>query len=105
MKKLIHLTLLIAISFSIAHGIFLDIHQDSHCSVQEFAEEFSHPIEHDLEEHNGDLCNSHFMLHLSFLVPTSFTLEEIKVDFRVEPFYTTLNHYHYKSSTFRPPIA
>jgi len=105
MKRLINLILLISISFSIAHGVLLDIHKENHCSIKEFAEEFSHPIEHELGEHNGDLCNSHFMLHLPFLIPTSFSLLEMKVLFAIEPFYTTLNHYYYKASTFRPPIG
>jgi len=105
MKKLINLILLIAISFSIAHGVVLDTHQDSHCSVQEFVEEFSHPIEHDIDEHEGDLCNSHFMLHISFLMPSIFLLLEIDKVENIEPFYTHLNHYSYQENSFRPPIG
>ena len=105
MKKLINLILLIAISFSVAHGVVLDIHQDEHCSVQEYVAEFSQPINHDMDEHAGDLCNSHFMLHISFLIPTSFSLLEIDKFRSIEPFYAHLNVYHYQENTFRPPIG
>ncbi len=64
MKKFINLLTLIAISFSIAHGVIIDTHQDNHCSINEFVVEFSEPLIHDIEEHNGDLCNTHFMLHI-----------------------------------------
>jgi hypothetical protein len=105
MKKLISLILLIAISFSIAHGVVLDTHQDNHCSVQEFAEEFSHPIQHDIDDHDGDLCNTHFMLHISFLVPTSFSLLEVEQVEQIISGYLHLNDYHYQENTFRPPIG
>ncbi len=105
MKKLLNLILLIAISFSIAHGVVLDTHQDEHCSVQEYVAEFSQPINHDIDEHEGDICNSHFMLHLSFLIPSSFSLLEVDRVENIEPFYTHLNHYYYQEKTFRPPIG
>jgi len=105
MNRIINFLLLVVISFTIAHGVVLDTHQDEHCSVKEFVSEFSQPIQHDLEEHKGDLCNTHFMLHLSFLLPSSFsllTMENIKT---IELFHASLNHYAYKENTFRPPIV
>jgi|GEM_PF-1380135 len=105
MKKLIILILLIAISFSIAHGVVLDTHQDEHCSMQEFVAEFSQPIQHDMDDHDGDLCNTHFMLHTSFLVPTHFSLVDIdRVAFIVilHPFFYS---YIDLNNTFRPPIS
>ena len=105
MKKLINYILLIAISFSIAHGVVLDTHQDEHCSVKEFVAEFSQPIQHDLDEHKGDLCNTHFMLHISFLLPTSFSLLTMEKTKNIELFYAPLNHYAYKENSFRPPIV
>ena len=105
MKKLIHLILLIAISFSITHGVVLDTHQDEHCSVQEYVTEFSQPIEHDMEKHQGDLCNTHFMLHISFLLPRTFSLLEIEeLDSSIFSFIS-FNPYFYKENSFRPPIA
>jgi len=104
MKKFINLLTLIAISFSIAHGVVLDTHQDNHCSVSEFVAEFSEPINHDIKEHNGDLCNSHFMLHFSFILPTNFYLVEVNypnTKLQITPF--TYN-YIYLDNTFRPPI-
>ena len=105
MKKLIHSILLIAISFSIAHGVVLDIHQDDHCSIKEFVAEFSQPIQHELDEHDGDLCNTHFMLHVSFLLPSSFSLLTINSVENIEPSYTPFHPYAYKENSFRPPIV
>jgi hypothetical protein len=105
MKKLINLILLIAISFSIAHGVLLDTHQDEHCTVQEFVAEFSEPIVHDLDEHEGDICNTHFMLHLSFLVPINFSLFEINLTEFISPSPFFTYHYIELDNTFRPPIV
>jgi len=105
MKRLIHYILLIAISFSVLHGVILDTHQDEHCSVKEFVAEFSHPIQHDIDEHDGDLCNSHFMLHLSFILPQHFLLLEIKKDNFNLPFKEPSKSYSYMNNSFRPPIA
>ena len=104
MQKILSLLLLVVMSFSIAHGVILDIHQDEHCSVQEFVAEFSHPIQHDIDEHDGDLCNSHFMLHLSFLIPSSFILSDIKQETINLPFKPHLSTYSHVNNTFRPPI-
>ena len=105
MKKFINLILLIAISFSIAHGVVLDTHQDEHCSIKEYVAEFSEPVYHEIEAHEGDLCNTHFMLHISFILPTSFSLLTMKKIKKRELLYSSLNHYAYKENTFRPPIV
>ena len=102
MRKLINLYLLFFISFSVAHGVMLDT---EHCSVQEYVAEFSHPIVHEIGEHDGDLCNSHFLLHISFLLPSIFSLIEIKQDAYTQPFHSKLNHYNYQKNSFRPPIS
>jgi len=104
MTPLINLLILISISFSIAHGVIIDTHQDNHCSINEFVVEFSEPLTHDIEEHNGDLCNTHFMLHISFILPINFLLEAIKIDkdrVEINPFTYS---YIYLDNTFRPPI-
>jgi len=105
MKKILNLILLIAISFSIAHGVVLDTHQDSHCSIEEFISEFSEPIQHDIEEHKGDLCNTHFMLHLSFLLPNTFSLAEPNQEALIAEFKPLLYLFIYINNTFRPPIV
>ena len=105
MKKLINIIILISISFSIAHGVVLDTHQDNHCSVSEFVAEFSEPITHEIEEHNGDLCNSHFMLHFSFILPTNFYLVEVDYPNTNLPINPFTYNYIYLDNTFRPPIV
>ena len=105
MKKILSLLLLVVMSFSIAHGVVLDIHEEDHCSVQEFVAEFSHPIQHDIEEHEGDLCNSHFMLHLSFILPQNFFLFEILQDnsnLFIKKYPKSCSHVN---NSFRPPIT
>ena len=106
MKKLLNLILLIAISFSIAHGVVIDIHKENkHCSIKEFVAEFSKPIQHDIDEHAGDLCNSHFMLHLTFILPPTFFLLDIKQLNLNLPFQEPSNNHSYINNSFRPPIS
>jgi hypothetical protein len=105
MKKILSLLLLVVMSFSIAHGVVLDIHEENHCSVQEFVAEFSHPIQHDIEEHEGDLCNSHFMLHLTFILPSNFLLSEILKNEFILLFKKDTNSYSHVNNSFRPPIV
>jgi hypothetical protein len=105
MQKILSLLLLVVMSFSIAHGVMLDIHQDEHCSAQEFVAEFSHPIQHDIDEHDGDLCNSHFMLHLSFLIPSNFILSDINQETINPHFQPHLPTYSHVNNSFRPPIV
>jgi len=105
MNYLIKLLLLVVMSFSITHGVVFDMHEDEHCSVQEFVAEFSHPIQHDLNEHDGDLCNSHFMLHLPFLLPSYFTLAELSPQYLLYQFKLPISTYSHVNNTFRPPIV
>ena len=105
MNQLIKLLLLFVMSFSIAHGVVVDVHPSEHCSVQEFVAEFSHPIQHDIDEHKGDLCNSHFMLHLSFILPPNFLLSEISKSNVRLLFTTPIKKYLYINNSFRPPIV
>jgi len=105
MKRLINIIILISISFSIAHGVMLDTHQDEHCSIQEFVAEFSEPIQHEIDQHKGDICNTHFMLHISFLIPTTFTLTEIEDSEYVTPYISITYYYIDLSNSFRPPIV
>jgi hypothetical protein len=105
MKRLINIILFIAISFSIAHGVVLDTHQDEHCSIKEFVTEFSEPISHEIDEHKGDLCNTHFMLHISYLIPNKFYLCEIDDNEYVAPSKLLSYYYQNLDNTFRPPIA
>jgi len=107
MNKLISLLLLVIISFSIAHGVVLnDKHKDSHCSVQEYISEFSEPVHHeDMHEHESDACDSHYLFHISFLLPDIFSLllvdKKISIVNREE--FTHTNSF--PNNTFRPPIA
>ena len=104
MKKLINILLLFVLSFSIAHGVVLDRHQDEHCSLQEYVAEFSQAIEHH-DEHKGDMCDSHFMFHIVYLVPTNYTLLEISNENFIREFYLLSSPYFYQKNSFRPPIV
>ena len=108
MNKFTHLLLLVVMFFSITHELVFDGHEESHCSVQEYVAEFSAPIHHDQldeHEHENDFCDSHFMFHISFLLPQNFSLFEISQSniifqstFLPYPFLNTEN-------SFRPPIT
>lgn len=109
MNKLINLFLLVVMFFSIAHGIVLNnAYEKNHCSVQEYVAEFSAPHEHGEsheEEHANDACETHFMFHLSFLLPDTFTLSPVIQEEFNSSLQATLNHYAYQDNTFRPPIV
>jgi len=103
MKRLINITLLFVFSFSISHGMILDIHQENHCSIQTYIDEFSHPIDHK-GEHKGDLCQTHCLLHISFIVPSIFTLAMFDYPFiNLKKEYLYYNCLDIKNN-FRPPI-
>jgi hypothetical protein len=104
MNKLINLFLLVVMSFSIAHGVVLDRHADDHCSIQEYVEEFSMPdVHHD--EHETDSCDTHYMFHVSFLLPDTFSLFEISQEVFVLPPLFSKNNFSYQKNSFRPPIV
>ncbi len=104
MRKLINLLLLIVMFFSIAHGVVLENDFGDHCSVKEYVSEFDHAIEHH-DEHEDNCCETHFMFHLSFLLPEPlFLFEEIALDTTIE-YHLHLNDTLYFNNTFRPPIA
>jgi hypothetical protein len=90
--------------FSIAHGVVLRDDFDDHCSLQEYVTEFSHPIEHH-DEHKGDLCESHFMFHLSFLLPELVLLLPNRSIESQIVYELHLNDAYYQKNTFRPPIT
>jgi len=109
MNKLINLLLLVVMSFSIAHGVVINnSNEENHCSIQEYVSEFSLPHEHS-ESHEKkyahDDCETHYMFHLSFLLPDVFTLSPMVEEKFSTSLEAALNHYAYQNNTFRPPIA
>jgi len=110
MKKLINLLLLVVMGFSVAHGVVFDAHEESHCSVQEYVAEFSAPIHHDEfskieHEHENDMCDSHFMFHVSFLLPINFSLFEPSSSSFTPNSKNKSFSFSYQNNTFRPPIV
>jgi hypothetical protein len=107
MNKLINLLLLVAMSFSIVHGVVLDVHdEESHCSVQEYVAEFSAPIhDDDTHEHENDACDSHYMFHISFLLPKHFFLLEVNTKKSTTDFSILSYPLAYIDNSFRPPIV
>ena len=106
MNKIINLLLLVVISFSIAHGVVLDRHADEHCSIQEYVAEFSTPDVHRGDiEHEKDGCDSHYMFHISFLLPDTFSIFEMNQEEFVSQMQPSTNHYSYNKNSFRPPIV
>ncbi len=105
MKKLINLLLLIVMFFSIAHGVVLESDSANHCSVKEYVSEFDHAISEHHDVHEDNCCETHFMFHLSFLLPDTLSFfEQITLDTTIE-YNLHLNDTFYFNNTFRPPIA
>lgn len=107
MNKIISLFLLIVMSFSIVHGVVLDIHEkENHCSVQEYVAEFSAPIhDHTTYKHENDACDTHYIFHISFLLPEHFSLFEFKIKATTSEFLPLPFPIAYLDNSFRPPIA
>ena len=103
MRNFINYLLLIVMFFSIAHGVVLQEDLAEHCSVTEYVSEFSVPIDHH-DEHDNELCESHFMLHLSFLLPKNFSLFDPSQGNLIPQSSYLVNLYTYNQNTFRPPI-
>ncbi|SFV68045.1 hypothetical protein MNB_SV-14-807 [hydrothermal vent metagenome] len=105
MNRLINLLLLVVMSFSIAHGVVLnDDYKSNHCSIQEYVAEFSEPIHHkNIHEH--DACESHYLFHISFLLPDVFSLLTVdkKILITDSELFTHTNTF--PNNTFRPPIV
>jgi len=108
MNKLINLLLLVVMSFSIAHGVLLnDEHKDNHCSIQEYVSEFSEPIIHhkNTHKHKNDACESHYMFHISFLLPNTFSLFLVNKKIFISDSELLINTNTFPNNTFRPPIV
>ena len=109
MNRFINLLLLVVMSFSIAHGVVLDdAYEGSHCSPQDYIAEFSKPVYHEeIHEHENenDTCDSHYIFHIPFLLPDTFSLLEIDKQiliFHRDYFQKPFNH---RDNSFRPPIV
>ncbi|CAA6803844.1 MAG: Unknown protein [uncultured Sulfurovum sp.] len=106
MNRLINLLLLVVMFFSIAHGVVLDDYAESDCSIKEYVTEFSTPHSHeDNHQDESDVCSTHYMFHISFLLPESFQLFHSKVLTFVEIHEAKDNSSLFENNTFRPPIA
>ena len=106
MKTLINILLLIVMGFSIVHGVVME--HESHCDVAEYIEEFSTPIHHDdihEKEHEGEVCNSHYMYHISFLVPSSFSLLELNKEVSIPEGMVLSYLFTSFDTSFKPPIS
>jgi hypothetical protein len=96
-------------SFSIAHGLVINnSYEKHHCSNTEYLSEFSLPHEHgDSHEkkYAHDACETHYMFHLSFLLPDVFAFSAMIEEEFTTSLEASLNHYAYQENTFRPPIV
>ena len=105
MNRLIKLLLLVVMFFSITHGVVLKDDFAKHCDMVEYLDEFEHPTNHHHDEHDNELCEEHFMFHISFLLPDRLTiLEAYLLNSKIE-YKLHLNDNFYKENSFRPPIA
>ncbi|MCK9491012.1 MAG: hypothetical protein M0Q24_02895 [Sulfurimonas sp.] len=99
MKKLITLSLLFVIGFSILHEYVYVALEDDHCTVVEYISEFDTPQPH------GDLCSIHFEYHQSYLLSKKVMLQNI--DYKVTANKTDKEIYNFKTHLefYKPPIA
>ena len=108
MNRLINLLLLVVMFFSIAHGVVLEEdYASGHCSVKEYVSEFSTPNVHAQAKHTDkhNACDTHYLFHMSFLLPYSFELSDSQLLTFVEIHEAQDNSYLFNNNTFRPPIV
>ncbi len=100
-KKLLTLLLLFMMSFQVVHAYAIDMLDTHECNVDEYVEEFSQPISHDVSD---DICNLHSSFHIVFLVPETI-LFPLNTDSPESP-QTFIKSYDYDAQkTFLiPPI-
>jgi hypothetical protein len=104
MKKIVHIFLLFIFSFTISHGIILDIHQEKHCSVQSYVDEFSKPIQNSNNEYKSDFCSNHYLLHISFIIPSLFSLPKLDRPLVILSKEVSRYEFLHIKNNFRPPI-
>ncbi|EQB40628.1 hypothetical protein M947_02135 [Sulfurimonas hongkongensis] len=99
MKKLITLSLLFVIGFSIIHEYVYAAYDDDHCSAIEYISEFDAPQTH------GDICAIHFEYHQSYLLSQKVVLQHI--DYKIIPNKTDKETYNFKTHLefYKPPIS
>jgi len=103
MKKLTTILLLFVFSFSISHGLVLDIHQEEHCSIESYLDEFSKPIKHQ-DTDKSDFCSSHYFFHISFIPPIIFSLNHLKPSVFLFSKEVSSHDFLHIKNNFRPPI-
>lgn len=99
-RKFWTLLLLISISFFVAHASVFSAVQDEHCSVNKYVQEISEPVD------CGDLCDIHYMFHMSFILPLKNTLNIYNNSQLLPPIHPN-EHYQNGSilPSYRPPIT
>ena len=100
-KKIWLLLLLIAMSYSVVHDYTIDMLDSDKCSVEEYVSEHTN-INPDTE---GDICDVHFVYHLSYICPIELSsLTSIKKEedfFMHDELFFSWNNFNF----FKPPIA
>lgn len=98
MKKLITLSLLFVIGFSIIHEYVYVSLDDDHCSAVEYISEFDTP-------QPRDICSVHVEYHQSYLLSQKVILQNI--DYKITPNKASKEIYNFKTHLefYKPPIS
>lgn len=65
-KNILISLLLFALSFNALHAYVIDTFDTHSCTVNEYIQEFSHPLSDDISD---DICNLHSAFHIVFILP------------------------------------
>jgi hypothetical protein len=91
--------LLISFSFSIAHAFVIESNEVSHCTIQEYVQEFSQSND------CGDLCDIRHMFHISFILPDNSLIIQFDNPLIPYPYFHQDYTGDFAFSSLRPPIA
>jgi len=99
MKKLITLSLLFVIGFSVIHEYVYVALDDDHCSAIEYINEFDTP------QPLGGICSIYFEYHQSYLLSQKMILQNI--DYKITTNQNDKEIYNFKTNLefYKPPIS
>ena len=99
-KKLITMTLFLALTFSITHDFTFTLLDGDHCTTSEYVSEIETPSEH------GDVCDVHYKFHqASFFPSQAIKLPKIELEYAELALVDESYYFNNPLELFKPPRA
>ena len=99
-KKLVALSLFIALSFSVMHDFAFALLDQDHCSTTEYVYETEKPTTH------GDICDVHYKFHQAIYLPTkAIVLPKVEIEHQELALIDESYYFNNPLEFYKPPIA